>query len=187
VFHDLVDRGLHGVTYVVSDEHAGLVNAAHRYFPEAVHQRCQVHYQRNALAKVSSDRIQNLTTRGLRDAWSAPTRAEAASRIARLIDELRPDAPRLADWLADTHDATLACYALERDDARTKLRSTNSLERHHQEVRRRTRVIRIFPHEASLLRLTTALAVQQNDKWRGQKWVLRPTFVPKEVLLQRSA
>lgn len=90
-------------------------------------------------------------------------------------------------WIADSYDATLACYALERDDVRTKLRSTNGLERHHMEVRRRTRVIRIFPHEASLLRLTTALAIQQNDKWRAQKWFVRPTFVPKEVSLRRSA
>lgn len=187
VFHDLVDRGLRGVTYVVSDEHAGLVSAMHRYFPEAVHQRCQVHYQRNALAKISSERIQNITTRGLRDAWTAPTREEAHLRISRLIDELRPDAPRLADWLADTHEATLHCYDLERDDVRTKLRSTNGLERNHMEVRRRTRVIRIFPHEASLLRLITALAIDQNDKWRIQKWFLRPTFIPKEVLLKRSA
>lgn len=187
VFHDLVERGLRGVTYVVSDEHTGLVSALHRYFPEALHQRCQVHYQRNALAKVSSERLQTLLTRGLRDAWSAPTRDEARLRVHRLMDEIRSDAPRLADWIADTYDATLACYALERDDVRTKLRSTNGLERHHMEVRRRTRVIRIFPHEASLLRLTTALAIQQNDKWRAQKWFVRPTFVPKEVSLRRSA
>jgi putative transposase len=187
VFQDLVGRGLRGVTYVVSDEHVGLVAAVHRYFPEAIHQRCQVHYQRNALAKVSSDPVQRLTTGGLRDAWSATTRDEARLRIARLIEELRPLAPRLADWMADTYDATLACYALERDDIRTKLRSTNSLERHHMEVRRRTRVIRIFPHEASLLRLTTALAIQQNDKWRVQKWFLRPTFIPKETPVLRTA
>src|SRR3990172_7193407 len=65
VFQDLVERGLHGVTYVVSDEHVGLVAALHRYFPEAVHQRCQVHYQRNALSKVTSERLQLLTRQGL--------------------------------------------------------------------------------------------------------------------------
>lgn len=187
VFHDLVDRGLRGVAYVVSDEHAGLVSALHRYFPEAVHQRCQVHYQRNALAKVSSERLQNAVKGGLRDAWLAPTRDEARLRILRLVEELQPDAPRLANWVADTFDATLSCYALERDDIRIKLRSTNGLERHHMEVRRRTRVIRIFPHEASLLRLTTALAIQQNDKWRAQRWFIRPTFIPREVPIKRSA
>ena len=187
VFKDLVERGLHGVTYVVSDEHVGLVAALHRYFPEAVHQRCQVHYLRNALSKVTSERLQGLTRQGLRDAWTAPTREEAAGRLARLIAELRPDAPRLADWLADTADATLACYVLERDDVRTKLGSTNPLERHHVEVRRRTRVIRIFPHEASLLRLLTALAIEQNDSWRSKRWIIEPTFIAPEVPLRRTA
>ena len=187
VYHDLVARGLHGVTYVVSDEHVGLVSALHRYFPEAIHQRCQVHYQRNALSKVSSERTQLVVRQGLKDAWGAPTREEAALRLARLIDELRPDAPRLADWLADTSDATLACYVLERDDVRAVLRSTNSLERHHKEVRRRTRVIQIFPHEASLLRLITALAIEQNDRWRHKRWVVDPTFIRVEPTMRRIA
>jgi len=187
VFHDLIERGLHGVTYVVSDEHLGLVAALRRYFPEAVHQRCQVHYQRNALAKISSERVQAMTMQGLRDAWSAPSREEAALRLTRLVEELRPLAPRLADWLSDTYDATLACYVLERDDVRTKLRSTNSVERHHHEVRRRTRVIQIFPHEASLQRLITALAIEQNDRWRVHRWLVRPTFIPGGVALRRTA
>ena len=180
VFHDLVERGLHGVQYVVSDEHAGLVSALRRYFPEAQHQRCQVHYQRNALAKVTSERLQQTTREGLRDAWTAPARDEAAARIARLIAELRPDAPRLADWRADTHAATLGCYVLEGDDLRGKLRSTNSLERHHHEVRRRTRVIQIFPHEASLQRMLTALAIEQNDHWCRQRWSIHPFAIRTE-------
>lgn len=187
VFKDLVERGLHGVTYVVSDEHVGLVAALRRYFPEAVHQRCQVHYQRNALSKVSSEQLQRRTRQGLQDAWSAPTRIEAAGRLARLIEDVRADAPRLADWLADTHEDTLACYVLQRDDVRTKLRSTNSVERHHVEVRRRTRVIRIFPHEASLLRLLTALAIEQNDRWREHRWIVRPTFTAPAEPLRRTA
>lgn len=187
VFKDLVERGLHGVTYVVSDEHVGLVAALHRYFPEAVHQRCQVHYQRNALSKITSEALQQRTRTGLRDAWSAATREEATLRLARLVAELRPDAPRLADWLADTHDATLACYVLEREDVRTKLRSTNALERHHHEVRRRTRVIQIFPHEASLLRLLTALAIEANDGWRHHRWLVAPTFRAPEVPMRRTA
>ena len=187
VFKDLIERGLHGVGYIVSDEHVGLVAALQRYFPEAVHQRCQVHYQRNALSKVTSERLQLVTRQGLRDAWGAPTREEATSRFARLITEVRPAAPRLADWLADTCDTTLTCYVLERDVERDKLRSTNALERHHVEVRRRTRVIQIFPHEASLLRLITALAIEQNDRWRHQRWLVHPTFLAPALPMQRTA
>jgi putative transposase len=187
VFKDLVERGLQGVRYVVADEHLGLGAALRRYFPDVIHQRCQVHYQRNALSKVSSDQVQALTRQGLRDAWGASTREEAVGRVARLIGELRPHAPRLADWLADTHAETLACYALARDDVRTKLRSTNAVERHHSEIRRRTHVIRIFPHEASLLRLITALAIEQNDAWRSQRWLVAPTFTEQEPAMRQTA
>jgi transposase-like protein len=187
VFKDLVERGLHGVNYVVSDDHVGLRAALRQYFPDAVHQRCQVHYLRNALSKVSSDGLQERVRGALRDVWSATTRAEASGRFTRLIAELGTDAPRLADWLADTHAETLACYVLSREDVRTKLRSTNAVERHHMEVRRRTRVIRIFPHEASLLRLLTALAIEQNDRWRHKRWLVEPTFIEKETPIRRSA
>jgi putative transposase len=187
VFQDLAQRGLHGVTYVVSDDHVGLRAALRRYFPDAVHQRCQVHYLRNALSKVSSDALHQRIRAALRDAWGATTREEALGRLARVIEELRPDAPRLADWLADTHGETLACYALSRDDVRRKLRSTNAVECHHAVVRRRTRVIRIFPHEASLLRLLTALAIEQNDRWRQQRWIVEPTFTDQEEPMRRSA
>jgi putative transposase len=84
VFHELTERGLRGVTYVVSDEHVGLVQSVRRYFPDAVHQRCQVHYLRNALSKVSNDALQHELTRGLADAWAAPTQEEAARRLRAL-------------------------------------------------------------------------------------------------------
>lgn len=187
VFRDLAQRGLHGVTYVVSDDHVGLRAALRRYFPDAVHQRCQVHYLRNALSKVSSNALHERIRDGLRDAWGASTVEEARGRFTRIIEELRPDAPRVADWLADTHGETLACYALSRDYVRRKLRSTNALESHHQIVRRRTRVIRIFPHEASLLRLLSALAIEQNDRWRHHRWIVEPTFIEQEEPVQRSA
>ncbi len=165
----------------------GLRTALRRYFPDAVHQRCQVHYLRNALSKVSSDALHQRIREALHDAWSASTREEASGRFAQIIDELRPDAPRVADWLADTHGETLACYALSRDYVCRKLRSTNAVEAHHQIVRRRTRVIRIFPHEASLLRLLTALAIEQNDRWRHQRWIVEPTFIEQEEPVRHSA
>jgi putative transposase len=188
VFKDLVERGVRGVGYVVSDEHLGLANALARYFPEAVHQRCQVHYQRNALSHVSSDQAQLLLRQGLRDAWAAPSREEAALRLQRLAAELRLLNPRAADWLLDTYPATLACYVLARDDVRRLLRSTNALERHHREIRRRTYVVHIFPHEASVLRLITALTIEQNDRWSRKRWLVRPTFIAAPMPQhQRSA
>lgn len=174
VFSDLVRRGLHGVTYVVADEHQGLVTALQRFFPEAAHQRCQVHYLRNALSKLSSPRQQHQLLAALQDVWAAPTRAVADARLAHLVTRLQRPVPRLAAWLEETAPATLTCYALP-PAARRRLRSTNSIEHDHADVRRRTRVIRIFPNEASLLRLGTALAIERNDGWSARRY-----FNPEE-------
>ena len=168
VLADVVRRGLHGVRYVVSDEHAGLVAALRRFLPEAAHQRCQVHYLRNALSRLSAPTQQQDLLVALRDVWAAPT-------LAQLVSRLRKPLPRLADWLEETAPATLESLGLP-SYARRVLSSTNSIEHDHAEVRRRTRVIRIFPNEASLLRLGTALAVERNELWSERRY-----FVPEEA------
>lgn len=185
VFQDLVERGLTGVRYVVSDEHVGLTTALTRYFPEAAHQRCQVHYLRNALSYVSSEALQNEVRGALKDAWSAPTQAEAEARLTRLVDSLRVRAPKLATWLEETAHATLACYVLDQPEHRRRLRTTNSIEHDHAEVRRRTRVVRIFPNEASLIRLTTALAMERNEQWLERCYLTMPE--PETEPLRQTA
>lgn len=189
VFRDLAKRGLHGVKYVVSDEHAGLKAALQRYCPDAVHQRCQVHYLRNALAKVTTPARQQELLAGLRDVWGAPTRAVAEQRGAALAAGLRPTLPAVATWLDETLAETLGFYVLPEAEARRRLRTTNALEREHEEVRRRTRVIRIFPNEASFLRLASALAADRNDTWAKRRYVVpaSPTINVHNVLRQRAA
>jgi transposase-like protein len=96
----------------------------------------------------------------------SPKRA-AESRITRLVDALRTKAksPKLADWIEETAHETLGFYALEHAEHHRRMKTTNWIEHDHAEVRRRTRVVRIFPNEASLIRLTTALAVERNEQW----------------------
>lgn len=187
VFRDLTQRGLEGVVYVVSDDHTGLVQALGLYFPEAVHQRCQVHYVRNALSYVSTDALRSDLLTGLRDAWAAPTREEARARLARLIDTMRAKkAPAAADWLDETVDQTLAFFVLP-PEHRQRLRSTNSVEHDHAEIRRRTRGVRIFPNDASLLRLISALAIERNEKWMERRYLIMPEVPRAEVELRQSA
>ena len=112
VFKDLTTRGLSGVRYIVSDEHLGLRTALQRYCPAAVHQRCQVHYLRNAFAKVSHPARQQQLLAALRDGWAAPTRDEAARRGVALADVLRPALPAVAEWLDESLGETLGFYAL---------------------------------------------------------------------------
>jgi transposase-like protein len=171
VFAQLTQRGLRGVQYVVSDEHQGLVAGLRRYFADAVHQRCQVHYLRNALAKVTGERRQQQLVAALRDVWAAPTQALAAERLTRLIAGLRKPLPALAEWLESTAHETLAVYLLPEGDLRRKLRTTNSIEHEHGEMQRRTKVVRIFPNDASLLRLGTALAIERNEQWMERRYL----------------
>ena len=189
VFRDLTKRGLSGVQYVVSDEHAGLKAALQRHCPDAVHQRCQVHYLRNALSKVTTPARQQELLAGLRDVWAAPTRAEAEARGAKLAAAVRAALPAVAEWLETTLPETLGFYALPEAEARRRLRTTNALEREHEEVRRRTRVIRIFPNEASFLRLASALAADRNDTWAKRRYVVpaSPTVNVHNVMRHRAA
>ena len=145
VFKDLTARGLTGVRCVVSDEHLGLRAALQRYCPAAVHQRCQRHYLRDAFAKVSHPTRQQQLTAGLRDVCAAPMRDEAERRGAAFATALRPILPAIAEWLDTTLGDTLSFYVLAEAEARRWLWTTNALEREHEEVGRRTRVIRIFP------------------------------------------
>jgi transposase-like protein len=188
VFRDLTQRGLEGVEYVVSDEHAGLVQALGLYFPGAAHQRCQVHYTRNALSYVSTDALREALITGLRDVWAAPTREEARARLARLVDTMRAKkVPTLVAWLEETAEQTLACYELPAGVHRLRLRSTNSVEHDHAEIRRRTRVVRIFPNDASLVRLASALAVERNEKWMERRYFSMPDAPQVETELRKSA
>lgn len=184
VMDDLVRRGLSGVVYAVSDEHQGLVGALRRFFPDAAHQRCQVHYVRNAMAKVSSPAQQQKLLASLKDIWAAPTRRDAEARLARLVVSLRKPLPTLAEWLEATAPETFSVFELPTAELRRRLRSTNSIEHDHAEMRRRTRVIRIFPNEASLVRLGTALAIERNEQWLDRRY-----FTPADLAgaVRRSA
>jgi transposase-like protein len=170
VFQDLKARGLSGVVYVVSDDHEGLRRAVARHFQGAVWQRCQVHLVRNLLAKVSkADRPWVLDLwRMVRD---ARTLSSAEARLGELVAALEKGGyGPVAEWLETAGAEALAVYALP-PEHRVRLRSTNLLERWHEEVKRRTRVVRIFPNGASCLRLVTALAMETSEQWQERRYL----------------
>jgi putative transposase len=156
VFRDLVDRGVAGVEMTVSDEHLGLVQALKRYFPYAAHQRCTVHYLRNALTHVSSTRWKQELRDSLRDVWAAPDRAEAKDHSDRLINRCRKPVPQLAQGLEQTIEETLTFLDHSAPEHRRLLKTTNGMEHDHAEVRRRSRVVRVVANEASLVRVLGA-------------------------------
>lgn len=156
-------RGLHGVEYVVSDDHAGLKAAIREILPEAAWQRCYVHFLRNALdyvpRKVDDDCLMELR-------WFYDRRDldEVRRDIAQWIAKWQGKYPKLVAWVEENVEETLAYYRLPLAHHK-HMKSTNMLERLNQELKRRTLVVRIFPNPASCLRLTRALAIETHEGW----------------------
>jgi len=163
LFRVLKGRGLSGVELVVSDEHAGLKAAVSRHFQGASWQRCQVHYARNLLGIVGPSRRKELAE-GLRGVFAAPTRETALSLAEELAERWRASHPKVAEHLEDHLEECLCCLAFP-EPHRKRIRTTNGQERLNQEIKRRTRVVRIFPNRESCLRLVSALAVEQSEEW----------------------
>ncbi len=163
LFRSLKTRGLSGVQLVISDDHTGLQAAIQRQFQGAGWQRCQVHFTRNLTGQVAATKRRDLAA-GLREVFTAPTLAQAQASAAALADRWRVHHPRVADQLEEELEECLACLAFP-PEHRVRIRTTNTLERLNQELKRRTRVVRIFPNRDSCLRLVSALAMEQSDEW----------------------
>jgi putative transposase len=166
VFSELKQRGLRGVRYVVSDDHAGMVRAIERHFQGAVWQRCQVHFVRNALSLCGRQQ-RPLVLRLMKLVTETATREAAKAALAAAIAELEKKAPKVARLLEEHGEEILGVYALP-EAHRKRMRTTNMLERQNQELKRRTRVVRVFPHEQSCLRLIAALLMETNQEWMGR-------------------
>jgi len=158
-------RGLDGVKLVVSDAHTGLKAAIRRVF-EATWQRCRVHWMRNALAHVQKGQ-HTMVAAAIRQAFNQPDRQTAGETWQHVADQLRKRWPKLATLMDETGEDVLAYMAFPRQH-RTKLHSTNPIERLNKEVKRRADVVGIFPNEDSIIRLIGAVLFEQNDEWQTQ-------------------
>ena len=162
----LKERGLHGVEFVVADDHAGLRAALREALSEAAYQRCYVHFLRNALdyvpRKVDDDCLQELR-------WLYDRRdlGEARRDLAAWLARWQGKYPKLTSWVEDNIEEKLTFYRLPRQHHK-HMKSTNMLERLNEEIKRRTHVVRIFPNAESCLRLVRALAVETHENWLEQ-------------------
>ena len=159
----LKKRGLNGVRLAITDDHAGLKKALREVLPEAIWQRCYVHFLRNALdhlpRKADDDCLQEL-----RWIYDRRDSAEAQRDLQAWIQRWGPRYPKLVDWVEDQIEETFAFYRFPRAHHK-HIKSTNMLERFNQELKRRSHVVRIFPNEAALLRLIRALCVETHEDW----------------------
>ncbi len=167
MFGWLKRRGLRGVELVVSDAHSGLVKAAQYFFQGVMWQRCQVHLKRNVLGRTPRH-VRAQMAAGLRRIFESPDHASARAAFTTLATDLSAKAERAVEILEEGLEDALAVLVLP-EKYRRRLRTTNMMERLNEEVRRRERVIRIFPNEASALRLIGALLAEQHESWSTGK------------------
>jgi putative transposase len=161
----LRQRGLSGVQLVISDQHAGLVAALRRVFQGASHQRCRVHFARNLLALVPKSH-QDMVAAVFRTIFAQPDPDTVAATWNQVRDQLTDRFPKIGPLMDDAKAEVLAFSTFPRSHW-SKVWSTNPLERLNKEVKRRARVVGIFPNEASVIRLVGAVLTDVHDEWQA--------------------
>src|SRR3954471_15416873 len=162
----LARRGLRGVKLVVSDAHEGIKATVAKVL-NASWQRCRVHFMRNALAHAGKSG-RRVVSAFIATAFAQDYAAAASAQWRRVADQLRPKLPKLSGFLDEAETDVLA-YMTFPPQHRTKLHSTNPIERLNGEIKRRTEVVGIFPNEDAIVRLIGAILLEQNDEWAVQR------------------
>jgi putative transposase len=168
----LVERGLHGVRLVISDDHAGLVKAVREQLLGSGWQRCRVHFTRNAQDLVPRS-ARSMVASAIRAVFEQPDGTSARDQLDRVIDTLARPYPRVAELLADAETDLLAHFGFP-ETHRSRIRSTNPLERLNKEIKRRTAVVGIFPNRAAVIRLVGMILAEQDDEWQDGRCYFRP-------------
>ena len=167
----LLKRGLTGVKLIISDDHAGLKKARQAVLPGVMWQRCFFHLAQNAQAYAPTMYLRKEVAGLLRDIYNAPTRVEAKARLEKAIDHYGSKAPKLSQWLEENCEEGFSFYAYPKEHW-TKIRTNNVSERLNQEIKRRTRVARLFPNPEAALRVATAVVVEVHEEWiSGRKYL----------------
>jgi transposase-like protein len=164
----LVKRGLHGIRLIISDAHAGLRKALQAVFPNVHWQRCQFHLQQNAGAYAQKIEQRKEIAGTLRRIFQAPDREEADRQLKIAVESAQKTNPKLADWMEENVIQGLTCFQFP-EKIRKRIRTTNMVERNNRELKRRTRVASLFVSESSVLRLVSALLMEQDEAWIGEK------------------
>ncbi len=168
---DLQARGLQGIQVLVSDDHAGLRAARRAVFPSLPWQRCQFHLSQNAQRFARRMEERSEIAQALRDVFNSPTLEDAQAMLARQVKRFSETNQALADWMEENLPEGLTVYSFPRS-AHQRLRTINGLENLNKQIRRRTRVVGIFPNPASALRLISAVLSEIHEEWLTGKMYL---------------
>jgi transposase-like protein len=172
-FESLSSRGLHGIKLLISDAHSGLKAAQRAVFPSVPWQRCQFHLQQNAQSYVTSTKRKREVADSIRAIFNAEDHQDALRILNRTVEKYQKDMPKLSEWMEHNIPEGLACFA-HPTQHRRRIRTSNIAERINQELKRRTRVVRIFPSTKSCHRLISALLIETQEHWTLEKIYLQP-------------
>lgn len=161
---NLVVRGLTGVQLIISDDHVGLEAARKAVFSGIPWQRCQFHLQQNAQSYIPRVGMRREVAEDIRTIFNAPDRETAQTYLDKAVNKYSTLAPKLADWMEVNIPEGFTVFAFPRVHQR-RLRTSNYLERLSQEIKRRTRVVRVFPNEQACLRLISAVVMEIGEEW----------------------
>jgi len=167
-FEDLKDRGLRGVRFAVSDDHKGVRSSLEEVFLGSVWQRCQTHISRNILKRFAKKHRQEMASL-IRDVFTAPDEKKARDRLKGLLDIVETQRSDLLSYVEETMLDGFAVFALP-EKLRRRLRTTNMIERVNQEIKRRTKVARIFPSKESYERCAGTILVHINENWKESNY-----------------
>jgi putative transposase len=170
--NDLGQRGMHGVKLIVSDDHAGLKSARKTIFPSIPWQRCLFHFCQNAQSYVPKLEMRGSIAMDLRDIFNCSNKEEADIKLKKIIEKYSKSASKFSEWLECSTHETMTFYNFNRSLWK-KIRSTNYLERENREIKRRTRVVGIFPNTDSVLRLVSAILIERHEQWVSEKAYIR--------------
>lgn len=160
----LTKRGLHGIELITSDAHVGMKAARKAVFPSVPWQRCQFHLQQNAQKHIPKKSMKKKVAFDIRSIFNAPSLVEAKRLLKITVKKYEATASHLADWMENSIPEGLSVFTFPPDHWK-RIRTSNMLERLNREVKRRTRVVGIFPNEASALRLISALLMETSEEW----------------------
>jgi len=164
----LVRRNVHGLKMITSDAHSGLRAAIDAVFPGLLWQRCQFHLQQNAQAYVTRKNDALEVAADIRNVFNAPDYENAIRFLEQLVEKYKKQNPGLSTWADDNIREGLSVFHIP-EPHRKKMRTANLAERQMKEIKRRTRVVGIFPNAESLLRLAGALLIEQEEQWQSEK------------------
>lgn len=160
----LNNRGMHGLKFIVSDDHSGLRAARQAVLPAVPWQRCQFHLAQNAMHYTPNHGLRPQVAKDIHGIFNAKDAHDAQNQLDQFFEKYKQTAPKLATWAEENIPEGLTVFQLPAKH-QNRMRTTNMLERQNREIKRRTKVASLFPNEASALRLVTAVLVETSEEW----------------------